>query len=350
MYSGRVLPLQALFAVIAGLWDRSARFVCGFLLLGGLGVSLLHAQSAVTTGGIRGVLTDQSGAVIPSASIEVEQETTGKKSTRMSNAQGEFVFPSLAIGQYQLKVTAPGFRTASLNAVTVHVGETTSADVRLQAGSYTQTVQITASVPVLRTTESSESTAVSRSLLDGLPLNGRRYTDFALLTPNASPDGQSGLVSFAGEQGGEDTGYANGNGANSFTVDGANATSTYFGNARGGERVPYVFGENSIEEFQVAVSPYSSAYGGGATGFLNTVTKFGTAEFHGNAFYFNRNSGTGANDAVDKAAGIPRPVDVLQQFGASLGGPFDRKRAWFFFDYEQQREKNPMSVINSDYE
>jgi len=350
MYSGRVLPLQALFAVIAGLWDRSARFVCGFLLLGGLGVSLLHAQSAVTTGGIRGVLTDQSGAVIPSASIEVEQETTGKKSTRMSNAQGEFVFPSLAIGQYQLKVTAPGFRTASLNAVTVHVGETTSADVRLQAGSYTQTVQITASVPVLRTTESSESTAVSRSLLDGLPLNGRRYTDFALLTPNASPDGQSGLVSFAGEQGGEDTGYANGNGANLFTLDGANATSNYFGNARGGERVPYTFGENAIQEFQVAVSPYSAAYGGGATGFVNTVTKSGTDAYHGNAFYYNRNSATGANDAIDKANGIPRPLNVLQQFGGSIGGPIVHKKLWFFADYEQQLQTNPISVVNTDYQ
>jgi hypothetical protein len=155
---------------------------------------------------------------------------------------------------------------------------------------------------------------VNRPLLDQVPLSGRRYTDFALLTPNSSPDGQTGLVSFGGEEGGEDTGYANGNGANSFTLDGASATSTYFGNTRGGERLPYVFGQNSIEEFQVAVSPYSSAYGGGATGFLNTVTKSGADRFHGDAFYFNRNSGTGANDAVDKASGTPRPVDILQQF------------------------------------
>jgi hypothetical protein len=136
----------------------------------------------------------------------------------------------------------------------------------------------------------------------------------------------------------------------SFTLDGASDTSTYFGNARGGERVPYVFGQNSIDEFQVAVSPYSAAYGGGATGFVNTVTRSGSDSFHGDVFYFNRNSGTGANDAVDKAAGIPRPVDILQQFGAALGGPIAPRRAWFFFDYEQQREKNPISVINRDYQ
>jgi hypothetical protein len=311
---------------------------------------LLTAQTVINTGSLRGQVTDPTGAAIPAAQVELLEERTGTTSSRMTNREGTFVFPALVIGQYSIKVSAAGFRTSRVHGVTVQVGQTSATDVRLQPGSIGESVDVTATTPLLRTTESTVSTVVNRSLLDGLPLSGRRYTDFALLTPNSSPDGESGLVSFAGEQGGEDSGYANGNGANVFTVDGANATSGYFGNARGGERVPYVFGENSIQEFQVAVSPYSAAYGGGATGFLNTVTKSGADAFHGNVFYFNRNSGTGANDAVDKANGIPRPVDVLQQFGAALGGPIAHKRAWFFFDYEQQREKNPMSVINSDYE
>jgi len=155
-----------------------------------------------------------------------------------------------------------------------------------------------------------------------------------------------GLVSFAGEQGGQDTGYANANGSNSFSVDGASATSNYFGAARGGERVPYIFGENAVQEFQVAVSPYRPEYGGGAAGFVNVVTRSGSDDLHGNTFYYNRNSGTGANDAVNKANGIPRPANILQQFGGSLGGPVLPSRAWFFVDYEQQRQKNPMSVIN----
>ncbi|MBZ5579677.1 MAG: hypothetical protein LAP40_24240, partial [Acidobacteriia bacterium] len=170
--------------------------------------------------------------------------------------------------------------------------------------------------------------------------------DFALLVPNASPDGEQGLVSFAGEQGGQDTGYANANGANSFNVDGAGATSNYFGAARGGERVPYIFGENAIQEFQVAQSPYRAEYGGAATGFVNVVTRSGVDDYHGSGFYYNRNSGTGANDAVNKANGIPRPVDILQQFGGSLGGPVVPHWAWFFVDYEQQRQKNPISVVN----
>src|ERR1039458_6066059 len=350
MYFGEVQSAQFIFAVIARLRGQFARFICSLLLLCGLGFSTLHAQSAVTTGSIRGVVTDQSGAVLVSASVQVQRQATGTTTNRPSNREGVFVFPSLEVGEYQVRVTAPGFRPAHVNSVTVHVGQTTTVDLRLQPGSYGQTMEVTASVPVLRMTESSSSTVVSRSLLNGLPLNGRRYTDFALLTPNASPDGQSGFVSFAGEQGGEDTGYANGNGANVFTLDGASSTSNYFGNARGGERVPYVFGENAIQEFQVTVSPYSGAYGGGATGFVNTVTKSGTDAFHGNAFYYNRNSGTGANDAIDKAAGVPKPLDVLQQFGGSIGGPIVHKKLWFFADYEQQAQNNPISVINSDYQ
>jgi len=311
---------------------------------------LLTAQTVINTGSLRGQITDPSGASIPAAQVELLEDATGIAARQLTKREGTFVFPALAIGQYSLTVSAPGFKTSKIRGVTVQLGQTSAADIRLQPGATGESVQVTATTPLLRTSESTLSTVVNRALLDELPLSGRRYTDFSLLTPNSSPDGQTGLVSFGGEQGGEDTGYANGNGANSFTLDGASATSNYFGNARGGERVPYVFGENAIQEFQVAVSPYSAAYGGGATGFLNTVTKSGSDAFHGKAFYFNRNSGTGANDAVDKANGIPRPVDVLQQFGGAIGGPIVHQRAWFFFDYEQQREKNPISVINSDYQ
>jgi hypothetical protein len=308
------------------------------------------AQTVVTTGTIRGKVSDQSGAAFPASTVILKEMATGKSYGRQTNHEGIFVFSALPVGTYGIRISAPGFKTTEIQSLVVQVGQTTAAAAILEAGATDQTVIVTAATPLLRPTESTLSTVITRSLLDGLPLSGRRYTDFALLTPNASPDGQSGLVSFAGEQGGEDSGYANGNGANSFTVDGASATSMYFGNARGGERVPYIFGENAIQEFQVAVTPYSASYGGGATGFLNTVTKSGTDTYHGNAFYYNRNSGTGANDAVDKAAGIPRPVDILQQFGAAAGGPIVHHRAWFFFDFEQQLEADPISVVNPAFQ
>ena len=97
------------------------------------------------------------------------------------------------------------------------------------------------------------------------------------------------------------------------------------------------------------MTPYRADYGGAATGFVNVVTRSGSDAIHGSGFYYNRNSGTGANDAIDKENGFARPVDILQQFGGSLGGPIVSHRAWYFVDYEQQREKNPITAINPGF-
>ena len=305
-----------------------------------------NAQTALVSGTLRGIVTDNSGAVVPGATALLTSPGTGQRVVRTTNGNGIFEFSSQSVGAYVLEVTVPGFRKEVVDGVAVHVGQTTSVDVQMAPGAPTESVTVSGESPLLHAGDSNLSSAIDRGLLDALPLSGRRFLDLALLVPNAAPDGEQGLVSFAGEQGGQDTGYANANGANSFTVDGAGATSNYFGAARGGERIPYIFGENAVQEFQVAQSPYRAEYGGAATGFVNMVTRSGSDALHGNAFYFNRNSGTGANDAVNKANGIPRPVNILQQFGGSIGGAIAPQHAWFFVDYEQQRQKNPISVIN----
>jgi len=148
------------------------------------------------------------------------------------------VFPSQPVGLYAIEVAAPGFRKEIVESILVQVGQTTSVSARLQPGSGSESVTVTGESPLLQTDSSNLSSVIDRDLLNRLPLSGRRFLDFALLVPNASPDGEQGLVSFAGEQGGQDTGYANANGTNSFSVDGASASSNYFGAARGGERVP----------------------------------------------------------------------------------------------------------------
>lgn len=307
------------------------------------------AQTVVVSGAIRGVVNDRSGAVVPDASVALVSPASGQRIDRATNSTGRFVFPSPGVGTYVVEVSAPGFQKEIVQNVVVQIGQTTTVNVKLMPGPGSESITVTGESPLLRAEDSSLSSVINRSLLDGVPLSGRRFLDLALLVPNASPDGEQGLVSFAGEQGGQDTGYANANGANSFAVDGAGATSNYFGAARGGERVPYIFGENAIQEFQVAQSPYRAEYGAAGTGFVNVVTRSGSDALHGNAFYYNRNSGTGANDAVNKANGIPRPVNILQQFGASTGGAIVKNRAWFFVDYEEQRQKNPISVINPGF-
>jgi Carboxypeptidase regulatory-like domain/TonB dependent receptor len=308
-----------------------------------------QAQNAISGGAVSGVVTDPSGALITGVNVTLTNESTSVQQNTRTNNAGLYSFPFVLVGSYDLLFEHSGFQKTAIKSVVVQIGQTTAQNVRLLVGSTTESVTVTAAAPLLRPTDSSISTVVNEKLIDDLPLSGRRYTDFVLLTPNTNADGQFGLVSVGGQQGGADSGYANGNGSNSFTVDGANDTSNYFGDARGRTRVPYIFGEQSIQEFQVADNPYSAAYGGAASGFVNTVTKSGTDTFHGDAFYFNRNSATGSNDAVDHAAGNPRPLNVLQQFGADLGGPLVRHKAWFYFDYEQQRQLEPISVVNSAY-
>src|SRR5271169_4516828 len=306
--------------------------------------ALLTAQNVILTGALSGRVTDPSGAVVPGASVVVMNLATGVQQSAETNHAGLYRFPVVMPGTYSITAGLKGFRDVQV-LVRVLVGNTTSQDIKLRVGASADTIKVVGETPQLKPEESSATTVIDRSLIEDLPLNGRKYTNFMMLTPNTSYDGDTGLVSVAGQPGGEDSGYANGNGSTYFSVDGANATNNYFADIVGRNRIPYLFGEDAIQEFQVAVSPYTAIYGGGA-GFVNSITRSGTNSFHGSAFYYNRNSAFEANDALDKAAGNPKPEDNLQQFGAALGGPILRNRLWFFADYEQQLHNNPIAVIN----
>ena len=325
------------------------RFVCsraGYCVLVVLASSvLLSAQNVVLTGSLKGQVCDSSGAIVPGASVLVRSLSTGMEQSAKTNHAGIYQFVALMPGAYSVTASLRGFRDVEI-LTEVLVGRSALQDIKLQVGASTDTIKVSGTTPLLRPGESSASTVIERSMMEDLPLNGRNYTDLAVLTPNTSYDGDTGLVSIAGQQGGEDSGYANGNGSNDFTVDGSNATSNYFADIVGRYRIPYLYGEDAIEEFQVSVTPYSSVFGGGAS-FVNAVTRSGSNTFHGSAFYYNRNSATGANDAIDKANGFHKPLDVLQQFGAGVGGPIVHNRLWFFADYEQQLRKDPIQVINS---
>ena len=136
----------------------------------------LAAQTVMTSGSLRGRVTDPSGAVVM-ALVDLTEEATGGNSATMTNREGEFVFPVLKVGLYSLNATAPGFRTSHIRGLTVQVGQTSTAQVPLELGAANESVDVTATMPLLRTTESTVSTVVNRSLLDGLLLSGRRYTD-----------------------------------------------------------------------------------------------------------------------------------------------------------------------------
>ena len=169
---------------------------------------VLFSQTFVASGVIRGAVRDDSGAVVPGANVVLFTRITGATLTRISNSAGLFVFPSQPVGLYTLEATAAGFQKERVEGLNVQVGQTTNVSLRLRPGTGSESITVSGESPLLRTEDSDQSSVISREQLDSLPLSGRRFLDFALLEPNVTPDGQQGLVSFAGEQGGEDTGYA----------------------------------------------------------------------------------------------------------------------------------------------
>jgi hypothetical protein len=297
---------------------------------------------------------DPSGARVPNVKVTLIGDATGIHLSATTNDDGIFIFPALQVGTYHALLSLTGFKETEIQGLSVGVGHTTNAIATLQIGSTTEQVTVEASEADIDPTDTAVGTLVTKNTIDGLPLSGRRYTDLVLLTPNVTADGEFGHISFAGQSGGDLSGYnntaggaSNANGSSAFTVDGADSTSYYYGDNRGFTRIPYVFGLQSVQEFQVQPNVYNAEYGGAGAGFINTVTKSGTNRYHGDAFYYNRNSATGANDAVDKADGNPRPLNVLQQFGADIGGPIVTGKMFFYFDYEQQRHKDPLYAVNT---
>jgi hypothetical protein len=298
------------------------------------------AQGTVT-GAVGGSVTDPKGAVVPGATVTVKNNETGKEDTATSDGEGRFKVANLQPGSYTVTVNGGGFAAFSADKVTVEVGRETSLDVPLGVAGSTNTVQVTAEAPVINTTQQDFSSNINQTTINESPINGRRWSNFAILTPGAVPDGTFGLISFRGI-----SGLLNNN-----TVDGGDNNQAFFAEERGRTRIPYLISQASVREFQVNTSSYSAEYGRSAGGVTNAVTKSGTNEFHGSAFFYDRNNKWGtrnplAFNSVQVAPGIfdnvgIKPEDTRYQFGGTIGGPIAKDKAFFFFSYDQQRRNFP---------
>ncbi|MDX6613090.1 MAG: hypothetical protein QOD75_2276 [Blastocatellia bacterium] len=314
-----------------------------FIVLGAM-----TAAAQTTTGGIGGVVSNPAGEVVPGAAVTVRNVETNKEGSATTDDQGRFFVGQLDPGTYSVTISAAGFSAFTQERVTVEVGRTTTLEVPLSVGPVQGgTVDITAEAPVINTTQQDFSTNVNQTSINELPINGRRWSNFALLTPGAVPDGTFGLISFRGI-----SGLLNNN-----TIDGGDNNQAFFAEERGRTRSPYSISQGAIREFQVNTSSYSAEYGRSAGGVVNAVTKSGTNEFHGSGFYYQRNNKWGArNPQATKQAlvnGIFTPVaykpeDVRHQYGGTIGGPIVKDKAFFFFSYDEQRRNFPgLSVFSS---
>ncbi len=253
----------------------------------GLALSIGHvfAQSTVT-GAISGRVTDPQGAIVPNATVTVTNTGTNGVVTVNANDDGGYRASNLQPGTYRVETTVSGFAPAKADNIVVEVGQTTTVNIPLTIGTAIAEVEVTGEAPVINTNDNSNTTSINQTSINELPINGRRASNFALLAPSTVPDGTFGLISFRGISGL----------LNNSTVDGGDNNQAFFSEERGRTRINYVISQSAIREFQINGSNYSAEFGRAAGGVINTVTKSGTNEFHGDLFYYNRNNRNGARN------------------------------------------------------
>jgi hypothetical protein len=311
------------------------------MLAGLLGTLTALARGQSTTdGAIGGTVTDQSGAAVPNAVVSTKNLGTESTSSGVTDASGRYLLIHLQPGLYSLEISLSGFGTFKASNITVEVGRVTTIDATLGVKAVIETVVATAELPVITTDRADFTTNINNDSINNLPINGRRWSTFALSTPGAVPDGTFGLVSFRGV-----SGLLNNN-----TVDGGDNNQAFFSEEKGRTRISYSLSESSIREFQVNTSNYSAEYGRSAGGVVNAVTKSGTNGLHGEAFWFYRSSDFGAFNPFQTivpappAPSIPIPIkpeDKRHQFGGNIGGPIIKNKLFFFFNADQQLRNFP---------
>ena len=300
----------------------------------------LAAQS--DTAEITGRIVDASGAVVPAVGVVVRNEDTGVKREISASDTGIYIVPLLHPGHYSIAVQKPGFRPITRTGIELQTDQVARVDFVMEVGSVSESVTVTAEVPLLAQDTSSLGQVVDNSKIQSIPLNGRDPFRLVQLTPGvaASPgaNGQFGDVPVNTNQ---DSDFSINGGQKHNTevyVDGIPTTAGLFNSIT---VVPTV---DSSQEFKVESNNLSAEWGRFSGGILNVSTKSGTNEVHGTLFEYLRNSATDANDFFNNQAGKPKPPFRMNQFGVAGGGPvwlhklYDgRNKTFFFGDYQGTR-------------
>src|ERR1700730_7691633 len=299
--------------------------------------SLVAGQSGLGTGRVEGTVLDRSAAAIADASVTALNLATDVSTVQKSDSTGHFLFPYLAPGKYHVTVEKSGFEVTQVDNVVVEVGTTVTLRPQLNIGSVSSNVTVNADLPLVDITRSSVSSVIGQGAIENLPLNGRDFTDFVLLTPGATTDGEFGMVSFNGISGN----------FNNYEVDGGNNNNAFFSQQIGRGTIPFQFSEDIVQEFQVNTSGYEAEFGQSGGGLVNTVTKSGGNALHGDAYYYILDSALDANDSIDNSLGIAKPPNRRQQFGATVGGPLKKDKLFYIGNYEGQVRNEPVTVNDS---
>src|SRR5712691_10453502 len=298
------------------------RFLSCLLFL----ASAALAQDA-STGALRGTVTDASGSRSPRATVVLVNSATGLRYSSATDDEGHFAFELLLPGDYSARAESAGMSPQVTPRLHVDVGGTAELDFKLVVAGAKETVTVSGEPQLVETQPSAISSVIDERAISDLPLNGRRYTDLALLTPGVTQDprgltsGSNGDLAFGGIRGYQ----------SSYLVDGGDNNNAFFAQARGRYRAPYQFSNEVVQEFRVSSNTYGPELGSAGGAVVNVVTKSGSNQIHGTNFYYLRDSAFGARNPFMNF----KPHDQQQQFGMTIGGPIRRNRVFFFAGFDQ---------------
>ncbi|MCI0490836.1 MAG: carboxypeptidase regulatory-like domain-containing protein [Blastocatellia bacterium] len=298
-----------------------------------------------TVGSISGAVRDPAGAVVPKVEVVIQEERTGFSRTVKTNTDGDYSALSLPIGLYTVSTAPDGFKKTVASGLELHVGENLVVNLTLEVGQVNETVTVTSGTVTVETRSGNVSSLIAEKQVTELPLNGRNYSQLALMVPGVSPEYRQGAGgAFAstgtGLNGGVDM-SVNGNGSNQnmWTVDGVNNMDV------GSNRTLLVFPSiDSIQEFRVERNSFSAEFGQAQGAVINLVTKGGSNEFHGALFEFLRNDALNATDFFLNRAGQDKAPLRYNNFGGNFSGPIIKDRVFFFWSEEWRRTRRGFTL------
>lgn len=311
-------------------------------------VTLSWSQST-TEGAIGGTVFDKTGAVVGGAQIVVHNNGTAAEQMVTADSSGYYRVSGLQPGTYTVTINGGGLAPYKAEKVIVEVGSLTEVSPHLTVGTTSEVVDVRAEAPQINYTNPDFASTLDSTAISNLPINSGRWSDFALLTPGVvnTPSG-FGLLSFRGIS----------SLLNNNTIDGADNNQAFFSEERGRTRAGYSTPKAAIDEFQVNTSNFSAEYGRSAGGVINTVTKSGTNDIHGETYFYHRDNGFGAANAFttltsETSPGVFttnnfKPSDVRRIAGFAAGGPLIKDKLFLFVTYDWYFHNFPAVAVASN--
>jgi hypothetical protein len=297
-------------------------------------LGLANSAVAQAVGGtISGTVKDVQGGVLPEAAAVFTNTNTGVRTTVQTNGDGLYRASNLQPGTYDVKITFTGFSTGVKSGVVLNVGANVTIDFTLQVAAADQNVTVAGTEASVDLASSTVSYDVTGTTIRELPLNGRDFTSLATLNPSVSTLNGEASTSGSMRSGRGKALTISGNrpAANNFLFDGISMNDQ--SNNTPGSILGVTLGVDAIDQFTLIADTFPAEYGNASGGILNAVTRSGTNQIHGSAFYFGRNSALDALNKFDQTS-LPNPAYRRHQYGTTLGGPIRRNKAFWFGDFE----------------